>query len=431
MQKHFWIYILFALAMLVVSAEGYAKPAKVEIVKQQDHFVLMRNGAPYHVKGAGLIGDNLERVAKFGGNSIRTWSVDNNVLPAQQLLDQAHALGLTVSLGLEFSKERHGFDYNDSAAVAKQFSETKARVLKYKDHPALLTWIIGNELNLGYSNPKVFDAVNQVAEMIKEVDPNHPVTTPLAGFDRQAMSDIQQRAPALDFVSFQLYGDLTRLPKYVEDFGYKGPYFVTEWGTTGHWQVAKTNWGAPIEPTSSEKAEDYLTGFTDAIVKDGDQVIVNYVFLWGQKQERTPTWYGMFLASGEKTEAVDKIHTIWTGAEPENSAPTIGAITLNNKVAEESVYLQSGKNYRAEVEVSDKDNDPLLYQWEIRRESTSQKSGGDKEYIPPVIEGLVVENSQGKARISAPTESGAYRLFVYVFDQNGSAAHANFPFYVE
>ena len=56
-------------------------------------------------------------------------------------------------------------------------------MLKYKDHPALLAWIIGNEANLRFKNPKVFDAINDISKMIHQVDPNHPTTTALSGFD--------------------------------------------------------------------------------------------------------------------------------------------------------------------------------------------------------------------------------------------------------
>ena len=69
-------------------------------------------------------------------------------------------------------------------AVKEQFERIKKEVLTLKDHPALLIWAIGNELNLRHTNPKVWDAVNDISKMIHEVDPNHLTTTTLAGISK-------------------------------------------------------------------------------------------------------------------------------------------------------------------------------------------------------------------------------------------------------
>lgn len=407
------------------------KPIKVEIVGKDGKYQLLRGGKPYYIKGAGVDSLELESLVAHGGNSFRTWAVDDGAEPAQQLLDRAHRLGLTVSLCLEFGRERQGFDYNDPVAVAKQFEESKARVLKYKDHPALLTWFIGNELNFDYENPKVFDAVNDVAKMIKEVDPNHPVTTPLASFQRKAIKDIKERAPALDFISFQMYADLVNLPKYMDEVGFDKPYFVTEWGAIGHWEVWKTKWGAPVESTSSEKAANYAKSFLKVLQPYKHKAIGNYVFLWGQKQEKTPTWYGMYLDTGEETEAVDILHYIWNGRWPDNRTPRISRIGLKKKTAYDNVYLWPGKEYKPKVNVVDPENDPITYKWEIRAESVATEVGGDREVVPPVIEGLIADPTAAEPVIIAPKESGAYRLFVYAYDGHNHAAHANIPFYVK
>ena len=39
-------------------------------------------------------------------------------------------------------------DYNNEYAVKGQIEYLKNEVLKYKDHPALLVWGIGNEVDL-------------------------------------------------------------------------------------------------------------------------------------------------------------------------------------------------------------------------------------------------------------------------------------------
>ncbi|TDF39861.1 hypothetical protein EYS14_10230 [Alteromonadaceae bacterium M269] len=415
--------------LLVPSVDAQA--IKVEIVENNGKYQLLRGGKPYHIKGAGVDHLDLQSLADHGGNSFRTWAVDDGAEPAQQLLDRAHALGLTVSLCLEFARERHGFDYNDPVAVAKQFEETKARVEKYKDHPALLTWFIGNELNFDFKNPKVYDAVDDVAKMIHEIDPNHPVTTTIAGFDKKALKAIKKRALNLDFISFQLYADLVNLPKYLDKMDFDEPYFVTEWGSVGHWEVGKTKWGAPVENTSSEKASNYAKSYLKVLQPFIDQAIGNYVFLWGQKQEKTPTWYGMYLDSGEETEAIDIMHYIWNGKWPENRTPRVSPIQLNKRMAYDNIYLFSGKTYQAQITVEEPDNDPITYKWEVRKESTATEVGGDHEAVPPVIEGLIEDTTAAKINLTAPKEKGAYRLFVYIYDGNNNAAHANVPFFVK
>ncbi len=407
------------------------QPIKVEIVGQDGKYRLLRGGKPYVVRGAGIDHTDLEAFAAHGGNSFRTWAVDDGAEPPQQLLDRAHALGLTVSLGLEFAAERHGFDYDDAAAVAKQKEETRARVMAYRNHPALLSWIIGNELNNHYTNQKVWDAVNDVSIMIHEIDPHHPTTTALAHANKRVIKAVNERAGDLDFISFQVYGGLFGLHKDLQKARFKRPYFVTEWGAVGHWEVWKTRWGAPVESTSSEKAANYAKGYVEALAPYSDQGIGNYVFLWGQKQERTPTWYGMFTEDGSSTEAVDVMHFIWNNQWPANRAPRVSPISLDGKVAFDNVTLWHGKNYKAKIAVVDYEDDPISYRWEVRHESVATEVGGDREQIPELVEGLIADPGQQEIILTAPPESGAYRLFVYASDGNNHTGHANIPFYVQ
>jgi hypothetical protein len=90
-------------------------------VKTKQDYQQLCGGEPYEIQGAGVDGADLDMLASYGANSIRTWSIINGVVPAAELLDEAHFLGITVSLGLDFARQRHGFDYDDPAAVAEQF----------------------------------------------------------------------------------------------------------------------------------------------------------------------------------------------------------------------------------------------------------------------------------------------------------------------
>lgn len=431
-KKSVFLTFLLGATLLAISPGVLkAQSVKVEISELDGKYQLLRNGKPYLVKGAGLADGDLKRLAAHGGNSIRTWGTVDGPEGTIQLLDQAHELGITVSLCVYTGSERHGFDYDDQEAVTAQFERIRREVLKYKDHPALLTWIIGNELNFDYKNPNVWNAVNDLSEMIHELDGNHPTTTTITGFSEDLVKLISKRAPDLDFLSFQLYGQLYDLPAFIADTGFSDPYFITEWGAIGHWEVPKTAWGAPLEQTSSEKADTYLRGYKKTIEPFGDQMIGNYVFLWGQKQEKTPTWYGVFAETGEATEVVDVLHYIWKGSWPDNRTPRIKSIRLNGKSAGANIRLKAGQEYGAKVKIKEFDKDPVSYLWQVKKESDAKQMGGDYEEAIANLEGQVVNPESPQARLIAPTEPGPYRLFVYVYDQQGHAAHANVPFYVD
>jgi hypothetical protein len=183
--------------------------------------------------------------------------------------------------------------------------------------------------------------------------------------------------------------------------------------------VEKTSWGAPIEPNSSDKAAHYLKNYQTVIAAHPDRIIGSYAFLWGQKQERTPTWYGMFLADGTATEAVDVMHYVWNGAWPENRSPQIENLFLDSRTSDGDVVLERGGRYEARVLANDSDGDSLTYRWVVMRESDASQVGGDREQIPDEISGLIEAADNGGAGIVAPEQAGAYRLFVYVYDGQG------------
>jgi hypothetical protein len=415
-----------------VDAESGAMPGgpiKVEVVRSAKGYALERGGRPYRIHGAGGL-ERLASLAASGGNSIRTWSVGTPEQPAHELLDEAHRLGLTVALCLDIARERHGFDYDDDAAVAAQYERAKAHVLAHRDHPALLAWIIGNELNHDYQNPRVYDAVNDISRMIHELDGNHPTTTTIAGFSAEMAEVISSRAPDIDFLSIQSYAGVLDLHRRVRRAGYEGPYVLTEWGPPGHWEVATTSWGAPVEPDSSAKAKALRRAYRRAIAPYPDQLIGNYVFLWGQKQERTPTWYGLFTETGEKTESVDVMQHLWTGEWPSNRSPVVRSVRLDGRRAGRNIFLSPGEAYPIFARVRDPEGDALRYRWSVKLESQAKQVGGDPEREIADLDGLVDEPQASRAQLTAPDEPGAYRLFVYAYDGHGGAAHANVPFLV-
>jgi hypothetical protein len=415
---------LFVLMATVAAAQKSDGAIPVHITSVKDGFVLQRGGKPYFIKGAG--GTNyIDRLAKYGGNSIRTWDTRDGA----EILNKALSLRLTVTLGLNVARERHGFNYDDTAAVKKQLETLRGEVRKYRNYPALLIWGIGNELNLEYKNPKVWDAVNDIAKMIHEEDPAHPATTMLAGVNKKEIDLIKARCPALDLLSVQVYGGLASVPQQLSAAGWQGAYMVTEWGPTGHWEGPQTPWKASIEETSSQKATVYKSRYEASIKKDS-HCLGSYVFLWGQKQERTPTWYGLFTEAGEESEVVDVMYYLWTGNWPKNRAPHLDSVLLNGKKATDIIYLQPGKKYPITAFAKDPNGDKLVERWELLPESTDLKNGGDRESRPVQIPSLVTNKKGKNAVLKTPQKEGAYRLFLYVSDGHNKVATANLPFYV-
>lgn len=407
-----------------VSAQG---PVKVEVKKDQNQWTILRDGKPYYVKGAG--GHvRMDVVVDCGGNTIRTWGLEN----AKQVLDDAQSHGLTVMLGLWMAHERHGFDYSDEWAVEDQVRGFKQAVMELKDHPALLIWGVGNEVDLFYSDLNVWSATERIAAMIHEVDPNHPTCAVTAGIDVAEIQLIKEMAPSIDILGINTYGAIGGLSTQIDLYGWEGPYLVTEWGPTGHWEVAKTSWGAPVEESSTEKAAAYHDRYLKGIAEDSEQCMGSFVFLWGQKQETTPTWYGVFLESGEKTQAIDVLYEVWRGEKPSTRAPEINAYLLDGKTKAEGPIVKKGDKVDVQLDFTDADNDVVSVDWELLPESTDIKAGGDKEDRPDAILGAVNYNmSTGQAKLSVPSQSGPYRLFVYIKDKAGKVATSNIPFLVE
>ena len=348
-------YLIISLVLLqsICVAQGN----KVYVQKNLgNEYTLVVNDKPFFIKGGGGSSD-WEMLAQCGGNSVRTWGLQN----AREMLDKAHSLGLKVMMGMWMQHERHGFDYDDKIKVKDQLEFFKSQVIALKDHPALLIWGVGNEVDLFYSNTNVWYAVEDIAKMIHEIDPNHPTCTVTAGLDSSEVRLIKERAPSIDIYGINTYGDISSVREHLSEYGWDGPYMITEWGPNGHWEVSKTKWRAPIEQTSSEKAISYGMRYQQEIESAPKNCLGSYAFLWGHKQETTSTWYGLFSKHNEKTEAVDTLRSLWNHHSSFNHSPRVSQLLCNGQTSNKSLILESGSNAVFTITVSDPENDPLKY----------------------------------------------------------------------
>ena len=412
------------------AAAGPSGAIPVSLIRQNDSFLLYRGGQPYFIKGVGGR-RHMESAAEAGANSIRTWGPEN----AGTLLDRAQGCGMTVTLGIWLSHQPS--DYLNNAYRSSISRDIQHLLDEYKNHPALLMWSLGNEINLLDANtPEAWQFVNRMARMIKDQDPHHPVITVIA-YDDITLNNIARHAPDLDAVGINAYGALSGVRAMIDRSAYDGPYIITEWGVDGHWEAEKTTWGRPIEPTSDEKADFHLQRYAQNILANSDKCLGSYVFLWGQKQERTPTWYSMFIEDlpgldvpGVSCPTVDVMRFNWSGDWPSNRAPRVGRVTINEIEAMGDVKLTPGEPILARVAATDPENDGLSYVWELMEEPTMLSIGGSHESRPGAL-GSIVQGILPELNLLAPDRTGEYRLFVYVLDRNGHVGTANIPFQVD
>ena len=417
------LLLLIAISLISATSSG-AQPVPVEVVQNPDGaWQLLRGGEPWFIKGAGGDGPK-DLLAASGANTFRTWGVGPET---GALLDEAHALGMTVVVGHWLGHPRHGFDYNDLDMVSEQFARVREDVLTYKDHPALLLWGIGNEME-GFAegdDAAVWSHVQALAAMIKDHDPNHPTMTVTAEIGGAKVRAVHTICPDVDIMGINSYGGLPSVPKRYKRLKGTKPIVITEFGPPGTWEIGMTSFGAPPELTSTEKAAVYRDAFTEGCLDFGDHCLGGFAFNWGWKVEATATWYGMFLPNGDKLGAVDAMTEVWSGAPPANLCPEVRAFGLTGPDV-----VAPGDTVRATLDVYDPEGAGVAVEWVVRVEESEYLTGGDARPAPFELEGVVVESSATGATLVMPG-GGVYRLYMIASDGAGAGAAANVPIMVD
>lgn len=421
----------------------------VEIVQTKTGWTLERDGSPYFVKGGCVVRSSiddpdlprlLDEIVANGGNSIRLWGTGPGTLG---ILDAAHERGLTVMVGLWMSQPGGhvdnagaGFDYTNGDAVQAQIDDLAIEVNKYKDHPALLAWGVGNELEHVDETADadttavilMWRAINLTAQMVKSLDPHHPTISVTAELGEWHLVDnatqLATWCPNIDIWGINAYETISELRGKIDAGPWDRPYIIPEYGPQGWWSSPQTPWGGRLEHSTAIKATWLREGWTDSIGGESDLCVGGYAYLWDDLDPPTNSWFMMFGPNGEPSECVDALHEMWTGELPENTAPRVARI---NGVA--SQRFDPGDPFTASVEATDAEGDELTVDWLIGKEIFDDSGAyiwnivGQCEYVATNA-GLVLE-------YDAPLTPGAYRLTAIVKDPGGRIGLAASPFFVE
>jgi hypothetical protein len=419
----FRLMLLMALVIAASAVSAIADPIRVELHKTTGGFELLRGGKPYFIKGAGGSA-SMEVLKQCGGNSTRTWGSDT----IDQQLDEAEKLGMTVTVGVWIGHAEAGFNWDDDDAVAAQFERAKAAVIKYRNHPAVLMWAFGNEME-GYhdgDNPKVWKALEAMGKMAHQLDPNHPTMTVMADIGGSRIPCVNAFCPDIDIVGVNSYGGGPSLAKRYRDGGGIKPFVLTEFGPPGQWETDKNKFGVPHELTSTQKAAFYRLTYESAILPEkGKLCLGSYVFAWGWKQEATATWYGLFLPDHSRLGAVDTMTDLWGGKMPAVRCPQI------EPLAADKDEVDPGATIQVKLTTTDPDSHRLKTTWVLAQDqSMYANAGGETQPIPTTYNDAIVSGDNTGCELKMPSDGGGYILYAYVRDDAGGAAVANIPLHV-
>lgn len=429
-MKKILLNLSYIICAIFLTAGAYAQEKGIKIIEKNGTFQLMIDGVDTYIKGVG--GTNrLDIAAANGANAFRTWG--GSVESAKRDHIRAKELNMYVMQGIGLPKDSAQYNNEEFKERTRAIVRSLAEALK--DEPNLLVWGIGNEIEHGTANtPAAWKFVNELGLLIKSIDKRH-LTSTVISHNARALNLIAEYAPDLDVVGINSYGSIPQVEKMVNDSKYKGAYIITEWGPTGWWETVNTTWRAPIEQTSDEKRIIYENRYNNYI-KNPPRCLGSFVFLWGQKEERTPTWFSMFVENnveglplkGEKTPMVEAMERVWTGVEPKQTAPVVHDIFINNTKPVDNIYVKPSVVFEGKVDVVDRERDTMTYVWEILKEATVTATGGAYEPRPVRVDKVHITKANTlKTSIEQP---GEYRLYVYILDGTGFVSTANAPFQI-
>lgn len=167
---------------------------------------------------------------------------------------------------------------------------------KYKSHPAVLIWSMANMVEYFVSEdefPRVFSAVNDLAAMVKSIDPDHPTMVSMETAYNSRPRLFEALMPGVDIMGVNAQGSMPRTVTLLDQNGFTRAWMPTEFGTDGYWQRPRTSWGRPLELDTRGRAE-FLDLSFDAVADP--RSIGTFPFIWGAFPSDTLTTFDMFLS---------------------------------------------------------------------------------------------------------------------------------------
>ena len=165
--------------------------------------VLLKGGCMHHDNGP--LGSatidraeerRVELMKKFGFNAIRT----SHNPPSAQFLDACDRLGVLV-IDEAFDQWQRPKNPDDYSIYFDQFhqADLESMVLRDRNHPSVIIWSIGNEINERADSSGLVITKN-LSDIIKKLDTTRPVTSALCGFWDNKGKPWEASTPAFDLL---------------------------------------------------------------------------------------------------------------------------------------------------------------------------------------------------------------------------------------
>jgi hypothetical protein len=419
------------ILLAALFAVGFSAHASVcRIAGAEGSWRIELNGQLYALKGVGCplaVGKNgtdyFELAREMGANTLRTWGTDQGT---SDYLDRAREFGFMVDAGIwlphcNWRKRKKVFSYvEDREALENLERETLEYVRRFRDHPAILFWNLGNEV-LFFTNEEneriaFCRFLEKLVKRVKEIDPDHPVLYTAA--NPEMISYLRRYVPSLTLYGFNTYGGVDYIHEAMRDAGIRRPFLITEAGPFGPWQCPRDRFDRAVDQADYEKAFRYRY-LLEEIDRFRGHCLGGFVFHLGETTQESLTWWNLTVGPLRR-EGYHAVKSHYTGRDPENRPPLCTALEIMNPV------VRSGERVVARVAARDREDDPLRYSIKVGTARENILLHTVNEEVP-----VEVRRAGCETVFLAPPQSGIYKLHVFVYDGMGNIATRTASFKVE
>jgi hypothetical protein len=314
----------------------------------------------------------MTQVVELGANTVRTWGTGGET---KVLLDAAQEQEIKVCMGIWL---QHFIAYADNEGYKNHtLSEISTWVEKYKNHPAVLMWNVGNEVILhldqyfdedtGLEEHRIAYAefVEQICQKIHSIDPNHPVTSSSTRLEegKYGWDYYIDYTPSLDIYAMNIYKLLFEIQDKWESLPIDKPYIITEFGPDGEWEIPK------------------------------------------EKEDFGGVWFNL-LMSGKKRPSFYSVKEMYGKGAGDNNPPVISSMLLSKSPDLDPNIV------RLTVDASDPDEDLLSYEVKLCGRDVT----GDERLYLADFEQL----GEGVFNVTVPDTEGIYKIYIFVTDGMGN-----------